>query len=164
MNKISYIYSLAGVSILNGCPGNHWVKPLDIWGKIKNNTPKVNEFSPMILFYLFSWRSLTIKIRKLFPNVAMTAFRVKADHSQFWLPLNLSADEQTDIHTHIFIHKIHTVAALWPVEHARRARDLGSNPVWSGVPVKMCQTAVSTTECYFTLSVVCLIVNVLKTA
>ena len=44
-----------------------------------------------------------------------------------------------------------------PVEHARQARDLGSNPAWR--PSLKSQTAVLTTERYFTFSMVCLIVE-----
>ena len=59
------------------------------------------------------------------------------------------------------------MVALWPVEHASHGRDLsskvyfvGTNPVWSGRPsLKKSQIAVSTTERYFALSVVSLIVE-----
>ena len=49
---------------------------------------------------------------------------------------------------------------LLPVEHASHARDLGPKPCEAAVPVlKKSQTAVSPTERYFTLSVVCHIVE-----
>ena len=55
------------------------------------------------------------------------------------------------------------MVALWPVEHASYARDLGSNPVWSGHPslksLRVSDRSVSTTERYFTLSMVRLVVE-----
>ena len=48
---------------------------------------------------------------------------------------------------------------LWPVEHVSHARDLGSTRVKRASSFKKSQTAVSTTKRYFTLSVVCLIVE-----
>ena len=52
------------------------------------------------------------------------------------------------------------VVAFWPVEHASHARDLGLSLVRSGrLSVKKSRTTVSTPERYFTLSVVCLVVE-----
>ena len=48
------------------------------------------------------------------------------------------------------------VVMLWPVKHESHARALGSR---REAHFKKSQTAVSTTERYFTLSVVCLIVE-----
>ena len=56
------------------------------------------------------------------------------------------------------------MVVLWPVEHASHARDLHGfeSRVKRASQFIKSQTAVSTTERYFTLSVVCLIVEVLE--
>ena len=54
------------------------------------------------------------------------------------------------------------MVALWPVEHANHARPGFESRVKRASQFKKSQTALSTTERHFTLSVVCLIVECTK--